>query len=135
MDKPFDKQNLSVLVVDDVNVIRIHVKALLRAYGFNTVEVAGSVPEAQRMLESQEYQLVMCDWHMYGPSGLDFLRFVRKHPKFSKLVFVMMTAESTKEKVLEAVTAGVDNYVIKPLTPQVIESKIITTLQKRQLLA
>jgi two-component system chemotaxis response regulator CheY len=64
--------------------------------------------------------------------GLELLRHVRKDPNFKAIAFVLITAESTKERVIEAIKSGVDDYLIKPLTRVQIETKVYSVLLKKR---
>lgn len=122
---------LSVLVVDDVNAMRIHIKTLLKKIGFKNVLSAQSAEEAVKFIEGMEFHLILSDWHMGGQSGLDLLKMIRSHPKTKNISFIMFTADSTREQVVEAVRAGVDEYLIKPLTAEQMQNKIFSVLLKK----
>lgn len=128
-----EQADVSILVVDDVNTVRIQLKELLRSFGFKKIRVAANASEAQSALEEEPIHLVCCDWHMTPVNGLDFLKYVRSHPTFKSTAFLMITAESTRELVLEAIKAGVDDYIVKPLTLAHV-NKIYGVLLKRQIL-
>jgi len=61
---------------------------------------------------------------MPNMSGLEFVKKVRSDPKFSNIPIVMVTVRGVKDDVLEAMRAGVNNYIVKPFTPQVLKEKI-----------
>lgn len=128
-----DPNDVNILVVDDVNTVRIQLNDLLKSFGFGQIRTAGSVPEATRVLASEPVHLILCDWHMSPMTGFEFLRSVRQHPEHQKVAFIMVTAEATKERVLEAIQAGVDDYIVKPLTLSQM-NKIYKVLVKRQVI-
>src|SRR5262249_29846805 len=111
-----EQGDVNILVVDDVNTMRIRIKELLKSFGFRKIHLAGTAQEAKEILEAEPFHLILCDWHMATVDGLEFLKFVRQNPTFGKIAFVLITAESTRELVLEAIQAGVDDYIVKPLT-------------------
>jgi two-component system chemotaxis response regulator CheY len=78
-------------------------------------------------------QVVISDWNMPVMKGVDLLRKIRGNPKYKDLGFLMVTAEAEVLQVKEAVIAGVDNYVVKPFTPQALMEKIESVLKKRAL--
>ena len=126
--------DLSVLVVEDVNAMRVQIRDLLKGIGFRKVFLADSVSMAKDALETSPVHLILCDWHMAPLDGLELLRYVRVHPAHSAVAFVMITAESTKEKVIEAIAAGLDDYLVKPLTIQLIQTRVKAVLQKKRVI-
>jgi two-component system chemotaxis response regulator CheY len=77
-----------------------------------------------QLQEHSSTELVLLDWNMPRMSGIDCLREIRSSPKFEKLPVIMVTAEAEQELVVEAVSAGVTNYIVKPFTPATLEKKI-----------
>jgi two-component system chemotaxis response regulator CheY len=123
----------NILVVDDVNTMRVQVKELLKGFGFSNINAVANGEVAKIELTTKSYQLVLCDWHMEPTNGIELLKFVRSHPSLKGMAFIMVTAECTKENVILAVQAGVDDYLVKPLTRTQIETKVyVTLLKKRQ---
>jgi two-component system chemotaxis response regulator CheY len=128
------KESISLLIIDDVAAMRAQLKELAESLGFSRISVAGGSAEALQWMELQDYHAVICDWHMVGTSGIDFLRFVRAHPKHKNIAFLMLTAESTKECVIEAIKSGVDDYAIKPVNAPQLNTKLEAALRKRKVL-
>lgn len=128
------REEVSILVVDDVNTMRIQFRDLLKSMGFRKVQLASNGQEARRILEVEPVHLVLSDWQMLPMDGLELLQWVRKNAKLQEIGFVMVTAENSKERVLQAIQAGVDDYLVKPLTPAQIQSKIFGILLKKQVL-
>ena len=123
--------DVRVLVVDDVHAMRIQLKEILRSFGFQSIENASNGLEAQKVMEKQEFELVLSDWYMEPVNGLQLLEWVKANPKTKKTVFVMVTAENIREEVMKAIVAGVDGYIVKPLTMQQISTKVVGMLKKR----
>jgi len=86
--------------------------------------------EALKKLRNSEYGLVVCDWNMPVMEGIDLLKNVRSDPALKDMPFLMVTAEAEKEKVIEAIKAGVDNYIVKPFTGEVLKEKLEKSLRK-----
>ena len=122
----------NILVVEDVNSMRIQIKDLLKAFGFKNIITVGNGEEAKAELVSKTYHLVLADWHMEPTNGMDLLKFVRSNPSLKEMAYLMITAETTKERVVEAIKAGVDDYLIKPLTRAQIETKVYSVLLKKR---
>jgi two-component system chemotaxis response regulator CheY len=128
-----DKGDVNVLIVDDVNAIRVQLKEILKSFGFKKMKAVQNAEEAMQILEDEQFQIILCDWHVGPTSGLEFLKYVRQHPDFKNLAFVMVTAENTKEGVLQAIQAGIDDYIVKPITIASMD-KVHRALIKRQVL-
>jgi len=126
--------DINVLVVDDVNAMRVNIRELLKGVGFRTVKVASSVDEAKPLLEADPVHLVLADLHMEPLNGLDFLQYVRAHPAYKTVPFVMVTAENAKENVIAAITAGVDDYIMKPFTAVQLQNKVYAVLQRKKVI-
>jgi two-component system chemotaxis response regulator CheY len=121
-----------ILIVDDVNTMRMQIKELLKTFGFQHLQTVSNGEEAKLELTKNPYNLVLADWHMEPCDGMALLKHVRQDPALKNLAFVMITAESTKERVMEAIKSGVDDYLIKPLTRVQIETKVYSVLLKRR---
>lgn len=126
--------DVQVIVIDDVQTMRIQVKEILRSCGFEKIRTAANGLEALRLLNAQPAQLLICDWHMAPMSGLELLKEIRSKDAIKDTVFVMLTAEGTKERVLEALKSGLDDYIMKPLTPEYTRLKVMNALLKRKVL-
>lgn len=123
-----------ILVVDDVNAMRVQIQKLLETTGFKKILQADSGEAAKKILENEPVNFIVSDWHMEPMSGMDLLAWVRAQPKIKGLPFIMVTAEATKEEVVKAIQAGVDQYIVKPLTKEQIQDKILTVLVKKKVL-
>lgn len=129
------RDEVSVLVVDDVNTMRVQIKDLLKGFGFRKINAVEGPGAAKKALEEGPTHLILCDWQMQPTDGMDLLKYIRSHPDFKNIAFIMVTAESTKEKVIEAIKSGVDDYLIKPLTVDQIQTKVQAVLQRKQVLS
>lgn len=125
---------VDIIVVDDVQSMRIQVKEILRSCGFEKIRSATSGLEALRMMNEQTAHLLICDWHMAPMSGMELLKEIRGKDSLKDSVFLMLTAEGTKERVLEAVKAGVDDYIMKPFTIEHARLKVMGALLKKKVL-
>ena len=121
MSIPFDTR---VLVVDDFESMRRIVGQLLRDMGFRDVTLADDGATALALLRQDDFGLLLTDWHMPQMDGLDLVRAVRADPRLNAIPILMVSAEATREQIIEAVRAGVNGYVVKPFTPQILRAKI-----------
>ncbi len=122
---------IKVLVVDDFPTMRRIVKNLLKQLGFENIEEAENGEDALRKLRSGDYGLVVSDWNMPVMEGIELLKHIRSDPQLKDIPFLMVTAEAEKEKVIEAIKAGVDNYIVKPFTGEVLKEKLEKIAQKK----
>ena len=130
MDKIIDYR-MKVLVVDDFATMRKIVRNILKQIGFEDITEAEDGSVALRLIKSELVGLVVSDWNMPNMSGLDLLKEIRKNPQTASLPVLMVTAEGLKENVMEAVKAGVNNYVVKPFNAEVLQEKIETIFKKQ----
>ena len=116
--------NMKILVVDDMSTMRRIVKNILKQLGFNNLEEAENGQEALTKLKADTYGFVVSDWNMPVMMGIDMLRAIRADEKLKTIPVLMVTAEAQKENLMEAVKAGVSNYVVKPFTAETMQEKI-----------
>ena len=120
---PFDP-NMRVLVVDDFSTMRRIIKNILRQLGFTNIVEADDGTTAWDVLNKDKIEFIISDWNMPQMTGIDLLRKVRASDEFGDLPFLMVTAEAQQENIIEAVSAKVSNYIVKPFTPETLKQKI-----------
>jgi len=115
-----------VMVVDDSSVMRQIIKNNLKQLGFELSNLldAEDGEDALQKINQDRIDLVISDWNMPKMTGIDFLKAVRADDSFKELPFLMVTSEADKEKIMEAVQAGVNQYIIKPFNANQLEEKI-----------
>jgi two-component system chemotaxis response regulator CheY len=116
--------DVSVLIVDDQQSMRGICKYILTQLGFKDIIEAKSGRDALGKLEKSNVQLIISDWNMEDIDGLTLLKVIRKHPKTQAMPFIMATGRSDKEQVQEAISCGVNNYIIKPFDLQTMKKRI-----------
>jgi len=122
---------VKVLMVDDLPTMRRILKNLLKQLGFENIDEAENGEDALRKLKSGNYGLVVSDWNMPVMKGLELLKHIRNDPQLKDILFLIVTAVAEKEKVIEAIKAGVDNYIVKPFTCEVLKEKLEKIAQKK----
>lgn len=115
---------MKILIVDDFSTMRRIIKNLLRDLGFSNTAEADDGSTALPMLKSGNFDFLVTDWNMPIMNGLDLLREVRADEKLKHLPVLMVTAEAKRDQIITAAQAGVNGYVVKPFTAQVLEDKI-----------
>lgn len=123
--------NVSVLVVDDAPFIRDLIKKALRSHfpGLK-IEEAVNGSKARQLLGRSEFDLILCDWEMPELSGLELLQWFREQPGQEKTPFIMVTSRGDRENVVQAIQAGVSDYVGKPFSNEQLISKVSKALQR-----
>jgi two-component system chemotaxis response regulator CheY len=116
--------NMKILVVDDFSTMRRIVKNLLKQLGFIHIEEAEDGAQAYTKLKTGGYGFVVSDWNMPNLDGLGLVKKVRQDDELKDLPILMVTAEAEKEKVVAAIQAGVNNYIVKPFTGEVLKEKM-----------
>ena len=116
--------NMKVLVVDDMSTMRRIVKNILKQLGFTNLEEAENGQDALGKLKTENYGFVVSDWNMPVMMGIDMLRAIRADEKLKHIPVLMVTAEAQKENLMEAIQAGVSNYIVKPFTAETMQEKI-----------
>ncbi|UCH45227.1 MAG: chemotaxis response regulator CheY [Nitrospiraceae bacterium] len=115
---------MKVLVVDDFSTMRRIVKNLLKQIGFTNIDESEDGEDAYAKLKDGGFGFVVSDWNMPNLDGLGLLKKVREDAELKELPILMVTAEAEKEKVITAIQAGVNNYVVKPFTGELLKEKI-----------
>lgn len=129
MEKNIDFR-MKVLVADDFATMRKIVRNILKQIGFDDIVEAEDGQAAIQVLRNENIGLVVTDWNMPNMTGLELLQKIRNDPKTAHLPVLMVTAEGLKENVIAAVKAGVNNYVVKPFTAEVLQEKIEQIFKK-----
>ena len=123
------------LIVDDFEITRMIIKNELASLGFQAVMEADNGQKAVEILEAsikanKPIEFIFCDWNMPIMNGLELLQIVKKDSRLQNLPFVMVTAEGELKSVLEAVDAGVTEYIVKPIKSDQLQKKIHRLLKK-----
>ena len=101
-------------------------KNIFKKMGYTQLIEADDGTTALEQLKKQKIDMIVSDWNMPKMSGLDLLKTVRATDEYREIPFIMVTAEAQKKNVIDAVQAGVSNYIVKPFT----EEQIVEKLQK-----
>jgi two-component system chemotaxis response regulator CheY len=115
----------TVLVVDDSRIMRNIVKNT-----FSQLKIpcqfleAGNGLEALQQLNTNQVDLILLDWNMPELSGIEFLKKVRGYDTYKDLPIIMVTSESAKYNVIEALDSGVTDYIIKPVSEKTFAEKL-----------
>jgi two-component system, chemotaxis family, chemotaxis protein CheY len=126
---------MKILLVDDSRTMRNIQKNVLKALGDPACAEAGDGLEALTCLAAHPdgFDLMLIDWNMPHMDGLTLIKKLREKDKRTPII--MVTTEAEKTRIIEAIKAGVNNYVIKPFTPDALLERVKQTLAKSGALA
>lgn len=124
------KRGIKILVVDDFPTQRKLMKRTLLSLGFENVKEAMDGVDALEKLHTEDFDFIICDWNMPKMMGIDLLRAVRADDKLNRMPFLMVTAETRRENIIEAAKAGVSNYIAKPFTVEALHEKMVDILSR-----
>jgi len=113
---------VKILTVDDSSTMRRIIKNTLNRLGYTDVVEAEHGVDALAKMAGVE--LVLTDWNMPEMDGLTFVKALRSNPQYKDIPIIMVTTEAAKKEILEAIKAGVTDYIVKPFTPDTLKEKI-----------
>jgi len=116
--------NIKILVVDDLSTMRKIIKNILNQLGFKNIVEADDGTTALEILKKEKVDLILADWNMPKMSGIELLKIIRSNEATKEIPFIMITAEAQKEHVLEAIKYRVNQYIVKPFTPETLKEKL-----------
>ena len=116
---------MKLLVVDDSSTMRRIIKNTLARLGYKDIlEGADGVEGWNQMDSNPDIEMLITDWNMPEMNGLELVKKVRADARFKDVPIIMVTTEGGKGEVITALKAGVNNYIVKPFTPQVLKEKL-----------
>ena len=118
----------SIISADDSSTMRRIIKNTLQKLGFETILEAGNGVEALEVMSKNKIDMIVTDWNMPEMDGLTFVKAVRAKDEYKDLPILMITTEAAKEDILTALRSGVNNYVVKPFTPETLQEKVFKLL-------
>lgn len=127
MTKPGDAK---LLIVEDMSEMRDILRRLLGVLGYAHVTPVTNGAEAWEQLQLIEFDVVLCDWNMPKMSGRELLEKVRATPRISHIPFIMITGESAADMVRSAIAGGVTDFIVKPFTASLLDSRLHQALAK-----
>lgn len=120
---------MKILVVDDSSTMRRIIKNTLNRLGYtDLLEGENGVQAWEQMTGNSDINVLITDWNMPEMNGLELVKKVRAEKKYEDIPIIMVTTEGGKAEVITALKAGVNNYIVKPFTPQVLKEKLEAVL-------
>ncbi|MCX7880618.1 MAG: response regulator [Ignavibacteria bacterium] len=120
---------MKFLVVDDSPTMRRIVVNALKSFGIDDIVEAEDGQDALAKLQSNKIDFIITDWNMPNMTGLDLTKAIRNSDQWKDLPILMVTTRGLKEDIIQALQAKVNNYIVKPFTPQVLKEKILSILK------
>lgn len=117
-----------IITVDDSSTMRRIIKNTLEKLGFANILEAGNGVEALDVMGKNKVDMIVTDWNMPEMDGLTFVKAVRAKAEHKDTPILMITTEAAKEDILTALRSGVNNYVVKPFTPETLQEKVFKLL-------
>lgn len=124
-------KNVSVLIVDDQDFIRMLIRQILKAMGCRNIKEASNGNDAWADVAISPPDVIIADWEMQPSNGLEFTRKIRRHPKSPNpfVPIIMMTGHTELDRVIEARDSGISEYVIKPLSAKSLIARIQAVIE------
>jgi two-component system chemotaxis response regulator CheY len=123
--------SIRFLSIDDSFSMRRVIEIMLKRCGLTQLYFAEGGQKAIELINQYQYDAVFCDWNMPDVCGLDVVREIRKHPNYDDVPIMMCTSERFKREVVSAVSAGANNYIVKPFQIDIFRRKIIDLLESK----
>jgi two-component system chemotaxis response regulator CheY len=115
---------IKILVVDDFESMRRIVKQVLNDLGFKDITLADDGATALPLLQNGDFGVLITDWNMPQMEGIDLVKAVRSDPHLKNMLILMITAEAKREHIIEAAKAGVNDYIVKPFSPEMLKARV-----------
>src|SRR5690606_39701507 len=116
---------MKILLVDDSTTMRRIQKNTLSKLGFeNVTEAEDGADALKKLAAGGPFDLVLMDWNMPNMTGIEALKKIKADPATKATPVIMVTSESEKTRIVEAIQSGAANYVVKPFQPETLMEKI-----------
>ena len=116
---------MRIMLVDDSSTMRRIQRTQITNLGVPDIIEAENGEDAwNKLAAAMPVDLIMLDWNMPVMDGFSFLKKVREDPVYKQVKIIMCTSESEKSRVVEALKAGANNYIVKPFTPEALKEKL-----------
>jgi len=117
-------KDIKILVVDDSVGIRMAAKKVFQNLGFMQISVADDGTTALEQLKQEPFELVVADWNMPEMSGIELLKAMRADESLESIPFLLVTGDDNQDNIMDAIKAGISNYMTKPYDAKVLSEKI-----------
>ncbi|PKL31234.1 MAG: two-component system response regulator [Spirochaetae bacterium HGW-Spirochaetae-10] len=118
-----------ILIVDDSTMMRTIIRGAFESIGLRNIVESSDGVDALKKLIGQDFDLIITDRNMPGMDGVTLVETVRSHSRYANVPILMVTTESEKETVIKALQKGVNGYIVKPFTPEILWQKALPLLR------
>ncbi|HKJ84274.1 MAG TPA: response regulator [Mariprofundaceae bacterium] len=113
------------LIVDDARVVRLALRGIMQQLGWQVVEAENGKQAMEQLQRNHDIGLILLDWHMPVMNGYDFLVSLRASPEYvEEPKVIMVTTEASMPSILKAISAGANEYIMKPFDADMIQEKL-----------
>ena len=124
------------LIIDDMAAFRESMQSCLTKIGFQNLSMAMDGKDAWEQIKQagaagDPFRLIMSDINMPNCSGVELVKLVRSEPSYNDCLLIMASTENETETIIDVVSAGADNYILKPYTIDTVKAKLVETLKKK----
>ncbi len=119
---------MRMLIIDDSKAMRGFLVALAGELSFVTVEAEDGRDGLDKLIKNdpaQPFEIVLVDWDMPRMTGIEFVQFVRRNRDYDQVKIMMVTTNNTEEKITMALAAGANDFLMKPVTKESLEEKLL----------
>lgn len=127
-------ESVSALILDDNAHMRGLLRVILAGFGMRNIEEAANCPEAMNLVVGGQIDIAFVDFKLGGQDGIEFCRNIRRGPSSPNpwLPIIMITAYSERSRVLDAVNAGVDEFLVKPVRAVDVANRVNAVIERRR---
>lgn len=122
---------MRILLVDDSTTMRRIQRNTLEKLGYTDVTEADDGVQAVKAVAAAPFDLVLMDWNMPNMTGIEALKKIKSDPARKDTPVIMVTSESEKSRIIEAIQSGAANYIVKPFQAETLQEKIQAVMQKQ----
>lgn len=123
------RNDLKILIVDDLPVMKKLITSMLKKVEITDVDTAQNGQEALELMAKKSYDVILSDWNMPVMNGLELLKIIKEDPVLQSTPVILITAQDDRDQVLEAIKAGVNGYLIKPVKASALQEKLLAVLK------
>ena len=118
-------ENKKILFVEDSPTMRRIVANSLKKLGIQNATEAENGVDALEKIQKEDFDLILTDWNMPEMNGQELVEHVRKMDKYKSIPILMITTRGMEDDVMTAIKSGVNGYMVKPFTPELLKKKMI----------
>lgn len=118
-------ENKKILFVEDSPTMRRIIENSLKKLGIKEITDAENGVDALEKIQKQDFDMILTDWNMPEMNGKELVEHIRKIDKYQKVPILMITTRGMQDDVVTAIKTGVNGYIVKPFTPEVLKKKMV----------